>query len=380
MTENREVRTLPAFTRSDVQLLAIVSISFSFAGGILQELHRAAGPSAIPLIAAQVTSNLVVSFTTVLSALIAIGLRLRGSDMAKHRGLMKQAWMDPGTVPMLSALIGGAAGGLLSGLLTRGRLDVVLIVTSGLWMLMANVLVRVVGNASRRIWEQAQDLQQTIAELQASRVQLMEADVQVRRSIAEHLHSAVQTQLIDLEQRARRESAPDSAEGIRDFRLTVIRDLSHQLHPMIIDVGLLPAVDDLIAKSPLKVELQVTSSALALDDFGEGQLPMRTRMATYRVLQEALLNASSAGHASHVSISIDFRASSLHIAVSDDGVGLTDEVRFGLGLHSIDAWVRGLGGTWKLASHATQGATLVAQIPLGNTQTEVVAGSGFEPL
>lgn len=375
MTEGLEVRTLPAFTRRDVQLLLIVSVTFSFAGGILQELHRAAGPSAIPIIAAQVASNLAVSFITVLVALVACGLRQRLSGIENDGSWVRQAWMSAGTVPMVSALLGGMAGGLLSGLLTRGRVDVILIVTSGAWMLMANVLVRVVGNASRRIWQQAQDLQQTITQLQASRVQLMEADVQVRRSIAEHLHGSVQTELIAIEHQVRGASLSDLADRVRKFRIAVIRDLSHQLHPMIIDVGLMPAVDDLVAKCPIKVSLKVTGRVLALDDFGGGQLPMRIRMAAYRIIQEALLNASSTGRASHASVSIDYRTAALHVEVSDDGVGLPDSVTFGLGLHSTDAWVRGLGGTWTLTSEPTGGATLVAQIPLALDYSQLEAVS-----
>lgn len=364
MTAGLEVRTLPPFTRKDVQLLLIVSVLFSFAGGILQELHRVAGPSAIPIIAAQVASNLIVSFTTVFIALIFIGMRLRRSSTRGDGGWLLQAWKYTGAVPMVGAILGGTVGGLLSGLLTRGRIDVVLIVTSALWMLMANALVRVVGNASRRIWQQALDLQQTITELQASRVQLMEADVQVRRSIAEHLHSSVQTELIDLELQIRQSANSQLADRVKVFRLAVIRDLSHQLHPMVIDVGLIPAIDDLIAKCPIKVDLHVTAHALAMDDFGAAQLPMRTRMAVYRVIQEALLNASSAGHASNAHVSIDSRRGSLHVEVKDDGVGLSEDVRFGLGLHSIDAWVKGLGGVWALTPSPGGGSTLAAEIPL----------------
>lgn len=364
MSDSPEIRTLPAFTRSDVQLLFYVSISFSFAGGILQELHRAAGPSALQLILSQVFSNLFVSITTVLIAITSVIFLDWNKSRLRLGARIRFAWLQPRTVPMASALLGGMLGGLLGGLVTRDRIDLVLIITSGLWMIMANLLVRIIGNASRRIWLQAQDLQNTIDDLQASRIQLIEADVAVRKSIAEYLHGSVQSELIDIEHQASLVHASDVANRIRNFRSSTIRNISHQLHPMVIDVGLMPAIDDLIGKSPLMVNLHISQEAIALDDFGNAELEMRTRMAIYRVIQEGLLNASTAAGATHVNVTLEVVDGCIRVEVTDDGCGPTDNPIFGIGFQSIDAWVRGLGGEWCLIPNPEGGAKLTADIPL----------------
>ncbi|KPV48891.1 hypothetical protein SE17_35630, partial [Kouleothrix aurantiaca] len=54
----------------------------------------------------------------------------------------------------------------------------------------------------------------------------------------------------------------------------------------------------------------------------------------------------------------------LCIEVSDDGVGLPDEMRAGVGLASIRERATELGGTWTIERGATGGTRLAAWLPL----------------
>jgi len=364
MTE--EVRTLPRIMRRDLQMLLAVGVTFSVTGGVLQELHRIEGPGSIPTILKQVGSNLIVTVTTTLVALILIWV-LSGRDGAPRPSL-RTLWSAEQPVPLWTTLAGGAVGGAVASLVTRGHFDAVLVLTSAAWMLMAGVLVRAIGTVSRRVNTQAVELSQAVVQLQDSRMQLIEADVEVRRQISEHLHGAVQADLIDLERQARVAGDDEMAARLKGFRIGIIRDLSHQLHPLVIDVGLVPALDELVMHSPVPATLTVAPSVLSLDDFGASGLPMRLRLAVYRVVQEGLLNASTAGRARHASVALDRMATSLRIAVEDDGVGAPDVVRRGVGLQSIDAWVGGLGGSWTLEPRSEGGSRLDATLPLSPYQ------------
>lgn len=354
------VRTLPRIMRCDAQLLFAVGATFSVTGGVLQELHRIEGPGSIPTIAKQVGSNLIVTVVTVLVALAIAWLRQRD----RPRLSLRQLWSAELELPMWGVVLGGAIGGLVASVVTRGHVDLVLAVTSAAWMLMAGVFVRAIGVVSRRIETQAVELSAAVVSLRESRLQLAEADTELRRSLSEYLHGSVQADLIVLEREARLAGQASMAEKLEDFRVDIIRDISHQLHPLVIEVGLLPALDELIARAPIAATLDVSPEVLGLDDFGNSRLPMRVRLAAYRVVQEGLLNASTAGTASHAEVCLARDGDGLTLTVTDDGVGPASGAKRGVGLNSIDAWVRGLGGEWSLGPGDASGARLVASLPL----------------
>jgi signal transduction histidine kinase len=358
------IRTLPRILRCDAELLLAVGVIFSVTGGVLQELHRIEGAGSIPTIVKQVGSNLIVTVVTLFIALMATWIRQED----RPRLSIVRLWRAERALPMWGVVVGGAVGGLCASLATRGHVDLVLIATSAVWMLMAGILVRVIGGASRRIDQQAVELTQAVVDLRESRLQLAEADTDLRRSLSEFLHGSVQTDLIGLERQARLAGELGVAEKLENFRLDIIRDISHQLHPLVIEVGLVPALDELIARTPIDAVLEVSPDVLSLDDFGDSKLPMRLRLAIYRVAQEGLLNASTGGNATQATVRLMRQAEHLVLTVTDDGVGLAPCARRGVGLNSIDAWVRGLGGDWSLDGGETGGALLVASLPLTDQQ------------
>jgi signal transduction histidine kinase len=71
--------------------------------------------------------------------------------------------------------------------------------------------------------------------------------------------------------------------------------------------------------------------------------------AIYRVVEQALLNAASHGHASRVDVELSIAADgSLTIAVVDDGRGLPrGEIVRGSGTAIMDAWCAVARGSWR---------------------------------
>jgi signal transduction histidine kinase len=359
---SNEVRTLPPVMRRDVQMLFAIGAMFSVLGGVLQELHRIEGPGSIPSILKQVGSNLIVTVTT--TAVVLLICWIMAQRSRSRRFSLTELWSAEGSIPLWTTVVGGAVGGVIASLVTRGLVDPILVVTSAVWMLIAGVLVRTIGTASRRVNTQAVELSEAVVQLQSSRIQLVEADVEVRRQIAEYLHGSVQADLIGLERQAQLNGNPELAARLKECRVGIVRDVSHQLHPLVIDVGLVPALDELIVRSPVPATLKVTPEVLSLDDFGAPLLPMRTRFAVYRVVQEGLLNACTAGRARNASVTLARDDGDLRIAVEDDGVGVPVTVKRGVGLQSIDAWVGGLGGTWSLDARVEGGTTLAVTLPI----------------
>jgi signal transduction histidine kinase len=231
--------------------------------------------------------------------------------------------------------------------------------------------------AALREAEAAQQRSRFMAELSA-------AEDRLRQQVAELLHGRVQSRLIVAWERLGEcqriwEGEPDRArsllaearELIDRIREGDVRRASHMLHPATVQLGLVPAVQALAdALGPeLVVELAVEDRLLELDDLMEPKVPEPTRLAAYRVVEEALGNvlrhAKARSAAVWLGVAGDGR---LGIEVSDDGVGLDpSKLKPGLGLRSIAARVESLGGEWRISGAPGRGTRLLARLPLNSS-------------
>jgi signal transduction histidine kinase len=225
-------------------------------------------------------------------------------------------------------------------------------------------------------------LREHVDELERSRRLIAAAEERLRRQIAELLHSRVQNHLLlawyRLEDcRALLEDHPagalvdDVSRQLHQVREHDIREVSHLLHPSIIQVGLVPAVERLTEDflPQFQIDLVVADSVARLDDPEDNHLPEAVRLAAYRVVEEALGNAARHAGASRVDVSLDIRHERLAITVRDDGRGFdASSVQAGLGLSSISARVGSFGGSWGVTSTPGHGTVLEAFLPV-----EVVA-------
>ena len=157
-------------------------------------------------------------------------------------------------------------------------------------------------------------------------------------------------------------------QQIDHIREQEVRQASHLLHPSIIRVGLVPAVRSLAERfhESFEVDIQVDAGLAAIDDPAENRIPEELRLASYRVLEEALNNIYR--HAGATRVAICLRATAdqeIHLTIQDDGRGFNPaRLRPGLGLSSIADRVGQVGGLWKITSAVGAGTTLTATLPL----------------
>ncbi len=230
-------------------------------------------------------------------------------------------------------------------------------------------------------------LREQVDELERSRRLIATGEERLRRQIAELLHSRVQNRLLlawyRLEDcRALLENHPaaplvdEVSRQLHQVREHDVREVSHLLHPSIIQVGLVPAIERLTEDflAQFQVDLAVDASIARLDDPEDNRLPEAVRLAAYRVVEEALGNAVRHAGASQVEVSLGIRDERLAITVRDDGHGFdAGLVRPGLGLSSIAARVGSVGGGWRLSSAPGRGTVLEAFLPL-EVRAERLAG------
>jgi signal transduction histidine kinase len=210
------------------------------------------------------------------------------------------------------------------------------------------------------------------------------AEDRLRQQVAELLHGRVQSRLIvaweklgacqrawQREPDRARSLLVEARELIDRIREGDVRRASHMLHPAAVQLGLVPAVQALAdALGPeLVVELAVEERLRDLDDVVEPKVPASTRLAAYRIVEEALGNVLRHARARSAAVWLGVAGDGrLGIEVSDDGVGMdSSELRPGLGLRSIAARVESLGGEWRISGSPGRGTRLLARLPLADS-------------
>ncbi|HWZ43320.1 MAG TPA: ATP-binding protein [Candidatus Saccharimonadales bacterium] len=145
-----------------------------------------------------------------------------------------------------------------------------------------------------------------------------------------------------------------------------LRGLAHELHPPALeDQGLLAVLENLAAVVTRRSGLRVT-----VESAEPQRLPRKIETAMYRIVQEALKNASKHARANSVHVRLWCTGACVHCSIEDDGVGFDQEAvssgkrPHGLGLLGIRERLQALGGSFEIRSAPGQGARLSVRVPL----------------
>jgi signal transduction histidine kinase len=160
----------------------------------------------------------------------------------------------------------------------------------------------------------------------------------------------------------------EQIRGILEQLAGHLRQISHELRPKILDdYGLIPALEFLAAGISKRSKLQVTVEGDEKD-----RVPAAVEMALYRIVQEALTNASKHAHATRVMVHVERGNRAILCSIRDDGVGLDKSAltsgnkQSGLGLLGIRHRLESLGGMLQLDSERGRGTHVRISIPLEN--------------
>jgi PAS domain S-box-containing protein len=206
------------------------------------------------------------------------------------------------------------------------------------------------------------------SELLAARRRVIEAADAARERLTRDIHDGAQqhlvNSLINLQLAQEKwSSSPTRARELVELSLAeteggieALRELAAGIHPAILsDMGLGAALDELIARLPIPVRLQV----------GGPELAASLRASVYFFCSEALTNVVKHAAASSAWVNIAARDGMLMVEVGDDGVGGAEIGSAGSGLVGLNDRIGALNGTFELSSpHQGAGTTLTARIPL----------------
>jgi signal transduction histidine kinase len=216
------------------------------------------------------------------------------------------------------------------------------------------------------------ELRQLTADLQQSRERLILAREEERRRLRRDLHDDLAPTLIGLALRASTISDlivadPQKAKELADHLDGAIRDAVGNIRRLVYDLRP-PALDDLGLVPAIRERALEYSSGQGLSvqvDAPEKlpPLPAAVEVAAYRITQEGLLNVVKHAHAQNCTIQLYLREA-LYLTIEDDGCGLTEPNRSGVGLRSIQERATELGGTCDISYGPTQGTRIAVSLPV----------------
>jgi len=212
------------------------------------------------------------------------------------------------------------------------------------------------------------ELERRLEELQASRARIVEATDLERRRLERNLHDGAQQRLVSvsLSVRLAQSRLGNDLEGAADLlaaasdelanALEELRELARGIHPAVLtDRGLGPALESLVTRTPLPVELDAP-----LDE----RLPEPVEAAAYYVVAEALANIAKYADATQAAVRVSRLNGLAVVEVEDDGVGGADPSH-GSGLRGLADRVEALHGRLAVESEPGQGTRIRAEIPCG---------------
>jgi signal transduction histidine kinase len=235
------------------------------------------------------------------------------------------------------------------------------------------------GRLERHLTEQRARDRQNTRDLQRLSAKIVSVQEEERRTIARELHddvgqllTAVKVEIALAQRHIEAAGGPahalNDARAISDRALHTVRNLSHLLHPAVLDdLGLPAAIDSYLKefgkRHGIRVELQQQGMT--------HRLQPATEATAYRIVQEALTNIANHAQADSCRVQLHRLPTTLLVTVDDDGRGFDPEVaaqsgaRPGLGLLGIRERVTQLFGTLRLESAPGKGTKLTVVLPAG---------------
>ena len=211
---------------------------------------------------------------------------------------------------------------------------------------------------------------QVTRDLQHSRERLVTAREEERRRLRRDLHDGLGPTLASLtlkldaarNQLKQNPNETDVLLGeLKSQTQSAIEDIRHIVYnlrpPALDELGLFSAIQE------YATNLIRTGLSVRIERNGEfPKLPAAVEVASYRIVCEALANVSKHSQATECDVRLTYNGA-LEIDIQDNGVGLPDGLRSGVGMFSMRERAAELGGTFSIHSNPGGGVQITAQLP-----------------
>jgi len=226
--------------------------------------------------------------------------------------------------------------------------------------------------SKRKADEQA--IRQQGEELRLLAIRLMTAQDDERRRIARDLHDDLSQKLaylaMDIGKLVTKPYPPEVIADLRTLQRRAaeasenVRQISHELHPSILDdIGLEAAVEQYCEEFEKRSGIKTHFDSSGLPD----SVPREVASSVYHIFQESLRNVSKHSKAAEVFVTVEFVDNALQLTVRDEGVGLPQErLKPGasIGLVGMKERAHLVNGTLSIESRSGEGTEVRVSVPL----------------
>jgi len=140
-----------------------------------------------------------------------------------------------------------------------------------------------------------------------------------------------------------------------------IRNISHELMPQTLkEYGLKLAVEDICQKilAPSGIQYEVNSS------LPDERMANKIEITLYRIFQELVHNIIKHSQATEVLVQLRKMNNHILLMVEDNGKGMTDEKKNGIGISNLKSRVQLLDGNLQYDSSENEGTTAIIRVPV----------------
>jgi signal transduction histidine kinase len=356
---------------------AAVGLGTLLPPAVFTALREAGPPGLLYTLARQAVVRAVALAVPVSLGFSVLRYRLWEVDLVVNRTLVYGA---------LTACVVGAyalvVGGLGAAFQTTGNPAISLVATGLIAVFFQPLRARVQRVVDRLLRGEREDpgqvisrlgrrLEETQADLQRSREQVVVAREEERRRLRRDLHDGLGPTLASVTMKA--EAARDLLRADPGRAETLLNDVTGQAQRAVADIRRLvyalrpPALDELGLLSALHEQaahFRHTSVRIRVDAPDRlPALPAAVEVAAYRIVQEALTNVVRHADARTCVIRLALDGA-LRLEICDDGRGLVDLHRVGVGITSMRERAAELGGACVVEPAPGGGTRVVAELPL----------------
>ncbi|MEV0272260.1 sensor histidine kinase [Hamadaea sp. NPDC050747] len=204
-------------------------------------------------------------------------------------------------------------------------------------------------------------------DLQRSRERIVGAAEEERRRLRRDLHDGLGPALAGVVLGLHRVRGRLAGDAVAAEQLDT---LTQQTQAAVADVRRLvyglrpPALDELGLVGALTEQASTLGSIEVCGPADELQLSAAVEVAAYRIALEAMTNTVRHAQAAHTVVHLATVDHSLQIEIADDGVGLPDAYRAGVGITSMRERATELGGSCHISPREPRGTLVRATLPL----------------
>lgn len=212
-----------------------------------------------------------------------------------------------------------------------------------------------------------------IDELQCSQARLVVAAEDERRRLRTEIHDGLGSTLAALTVKI--DALRNQSDALGQTYLSErLRDVRSVAEAAVIDArrvvdGLRPAALDELGLAGSIAELADrlstdSSVAILVTVGGLPRLSAATEVAAYRIVQEALTNVVRHASATQASVALSYGPTGMIVEVRDNGAGIPQTRRAGVGLRSMHERAREIGGSMHVDTPVDGGTAIVATLPM----------------